>query len=145
MFVYFWEREREKKRVPKWARGTEREREREREAGLIFTRTGAQAHPVWDSNSWDHDLSQSQMHPGALSVCLFLSERAWTGEGQRERERGRETEDPKQAWSWQQRAQCGVKRTNLKTMIWAKVRRSTDWAAQEPKIIWIAINAQYLL
>ena len=44
-----------------------------------------------------------------LFYCLFLRERESTGEEERERE----TEDPKQALRWQQRAQCGVQTHEL--------------------------------
>ena len=66
-------------------------------------------------------------------LSLFIFERTWAGEGQRERE----SQNPKQAPGSRLRAHSTepdmeLELMNLKIMTWAEVGRLTDWATQAP-------------
>ena len=96
MFIYFWERERERARVNLSGGGAETGGDTESKAGLSCqhrARLRARTHEP------DHDLSQSLTlnllsHPGAL---FFILEREYVQVGERGREREKERENLKVA------------------------------------------------
>ena len=120
-FIYFWDRDRA------WAGEEQRERETQNLKQAPGSELSAQS-PTWGSNSrtarsWPEPKSDAQpteppRHPCYCKYffkCLFVFEterdRAWTGEGQRERE----TQNPKQAPGSELSAQSPTWGSNSRT------------------------------
>ena len=67
-----------------------------------------------------------------MFIYFWQRDRAWAGEGQRERETESEAGSRLQAVTTEPNS--GLEVTDLEIMIWAEVRRSTDWATQVPHV-----------
>ena len=65
-----------------------------------------------------------------IYINVYLWERAWVGEWQREGET--ESEAGSSLWAVSTEPDAGLKPTNRKIMAWAEVGRLTDWATQAP-------------
>ena len=57
-------------------------------------------------------------------------DKAWGGEGQREKET--QSEAGSRLWAVSTEPDTGLEPTDRETMTWAEVRHSTDWATQVP-------------
>ena len=68
--------------------------------------------------------------------CLFIFEterdRAWTGEGQREREGDTESEAGSRLWAVSTEPNMGLELTDREIMTWAEDGQPTDWVTQVP-------------
>ena len=129
--------------------------EGKREGDRIWSRLQAQScqHRAWcrarTHGPRDHVLSQSRTlnrlsHPGAPDFVLFNfffqrlfifgteRDRAWTGEGQRERET--ESETGSRLWAISPEPDTGLELMDHEIMTWAEVSGLTDWATQAPQI-----------
>ena len=76
-----------------------------------------------------------------MFIYFWARDRAWVGEGQREKETQKREGDSEQAPDSElsaQRPTWGSKLTNREIMTWAKVRWSTSWATQaSPKNLFL--------
>ena len=80
-----------------------------------------------------------------LFICLlyFVRGRQSSSGGGAEQER--EPQNPKQApgWAISTEANVGLEPMNCEIMTWAKVGRSTDWAAQAP-LLFLKVEAEVI-
>ena len=65
-------------------------------------------------------------------MFIFDRDRAWAGEGQREREGDTESEAGSTLWAVSTEPDVRLESMNRKIMTWAEVRCPTDWATQAP-------------
>ena len=111
---------------------------------IVLPTNGARAtvHP-WSyikfNSKWITDLNLKCKIIKLLLSYFFLTfiyffeterDRAWTGEGQRERDT--ESETGSRLWAVSTEPYTGLKFTSCEIMSWADVRCLTDWATQVP-------------
>ena len=68
-----------------------------------------------------------------MFIYFWETDRAWEGEGQREREVDTESEAGSRLWAVSTEPDAGLELTNREIMTWAKAGRLTDWATQAPQ------------
>ena len=67
-----------------------------------------------------------------MFIYFWERERAWAGEGQRERDWDTELEAGSRLHAVSTEPDIGLELTISEIMTWAEVGRSTDWATQAP-------------